>query len=49
MGNLDKSIHVFIVLLFKTTINVDKNKKQYRCDKHLFKFLKRVIFVNSKE
>jgi len=40
MENLNKSIHVFVVLLFKMTIINVGNRKQFWCDKHLFKFLK---------
>jgi len=45
MENLNKSIHVFVVLLFKMTIINVGNRKQFRCNKHLFKFLKCKLYI----
>lgn len=45
MENLNKSIHIFVVLLFKMTIINVGNRKQFQCDKHLFKFLKCKLYI----
>lgn len=45
MENLNKSIRVFVVLLFKMTITNVGNRKQFWCDKHLFKFLKCKLYI----